>query len=101
MWIDNIRDPESHIHKLVRILGAYLFGELDLTDHQLLALKSSLVTYAEDADPGQVITLEGPIAQQVTQEQFDNAWAIVGKSLDGEPIVWHRPLPFEAEAFWH
>jgi hypothetical protein len=93
-------DPSAPVHQLVGVLGAYLYGGLDLTEQEVLTLKSKLVAYAEDARPGQVITLEGPIEEGALDSPVENMWAIVGKSPSGEPIMWHRPLPFDVDAFW-
>ena len=47
------------IEQLLSTLGAYIFGIVDLSDAEMLELKSELVEFAESCKPGQLICLEG------------------------------------------
>jgi len=101
-WIEHEEvDPESPIHELVGCLGAYLLGRRALSEEELLALKSGLVAYAEAITPGRLITLEDPELNPAFCTPEEMMLVIVGKSTDGDPIVWHRPLPFNAAGFRH
>ncbi len=101
-WLDHEEiEPESLIHELVGCLGAYLLGRRALSEEELLALKSGLVKYAEGITPGRLITLEDPSLNPAFCTPEEMMLVIVGKSTDGEPIVWHRPLPFNSAGFRH
>jgi hypothetical protein len=101
-WLEHEEiDPESPINELVSCLAAFLLGRTDLSEEELLAVKSRLVMHAERIAPGRLITLEDPGRNPAFCTPEEMMLVIVGKSTDGEPIVWHRPLPFDAAGFRH
>ena len=85
--------PDASLHDLVFVLGGCLIGYYELSEAEVLAVKSWLLNQAERSQPGHVVTL-GVLYPEDNFACFDNAWVAVGKSPDGEAILWHRPLPY-------
>jgi hypothetical protein len=62
---------------------------IDLTDFELLTLKSWLLTHAEKMRPGKAVWIE-----ESTSDRNSRLVVALGKADDGTPIVWHDPLPW-------
>lgn len=85
-------DENVPIDLLLGVLGGYLSGTYPLNDNQMFLVKACLLHYAEQFSEGYFLTLEN--SNQVHEDSMEGVWAIVGKSDEGEAVVWHRPLPW-------
>lgn len=81
----------TSIYELLEKLGRHLAGADSLSDQEMFNVKKELVMHAQRYMPGQVITLEEN--EHKLEGNLNHIWILVGKSPDGEIIVWHRPLP--------
>jgi hypothetical protein len=80
--------------KLLMVLKGHLEGSLDrseceLTDNELLTLKSWLLLQAENMQPGKAVWIE-----ESSDGQMYKLVAALGRTPAGEAIVWHPPLPW-------
>ena len=81
------------VRKLMIVLSRHLAGVDTLTDSEMFVLKSWLLQQAELCTPGYFVTLEEADADPA-EGSGSRFWAVVGKSPDREPVVWHPPLPW-------
>lgn len=81
--------------KLLEILRRHLDKNLiepesvNLSDHQVLALKTWLLKHAEAMKPGKAVWIEEKVRSKKSKLII-----AIGKTEDGRPIVWHEPLPW-------
>ena len=82
-------DPLRLLGILRRHLDQTLENSLYLRLDELLALKSWLLTLAEQMHPGKAVWLE-----ESSDGELYRVVAAIGKADDGSSIVWHEPLPW-------
>jgi hypothetical protein len=80
--------------KLLMILRRHLDSSiiepaLKLSDEELFALKSWLLMHAENMRAGKAVWIE-----ESADGKIYRLVAAIGKAPDGNPIVWHPPLPW-------
>jgi hypothetical protein len=81
--------------KLLMVLRRHLDQHLvepkpiQLTDEELLSLKSWLLMHAERMRAGKAVWVEESVDGQIYR-----LVAAIGKTADGQAIVWHPPLPW-------
>jgi hypothetical protein len=81
--------------KLLMVLRRHLDQELiepspiQLSDDELLTLKSWLLLHAESMNAGKAVWVE-----ESSDGQLYRLVAAIGKTPDGSAIVWHPPLPW-------
>ena len=80
--------------KLLMVLRSHFEQALErdsceLSDIELLTLKSWLLLHAEKMKPGKAVWLE-----ETHDGQVYKLVAALGRAPDGQSIVWHPPLPW-------
>jgi hypothetical protein len=81
--------------KLLMVLRRHLDESLNfpqrvmLSDTELFSLKSWLLMHAESMRAGKAVWVEESVDGVVYK-----LVAAIGKTPDGDPIVWHPPLPW-------
>ncbi|HEY9786174.1 MAG TPA: hypothetical protein V6D17_12275 [Candidatus Obscuribacterales bacterium] len=85
--------PQAPVDELLSVLVGHLAGAYSLSDEQVFSVKSWLLIDAQKFPPGQIVTAEEK-ANPFFPSSPENLWAIVGKTPNGEAIVWHRSLPW-------
>lgn len=81
--------PLKLLGVLRRHLDQTLHNSVFLKPQELLALKSWLLKHAEQMSPGKALWL-----QETSDGETFRVVAAIGKTDDGEIIVWHEPLPW-------
>jgi hypothetical protein len=94
--VDNITyTAKDEPLKLLMVLRRHLDESLEkpqrleLSDLQLLTLKSWLLLHAESMRAGKAVWVE-----ESSDGIIYKLVAAIGKAPDGSPIVWHPPLPW-------
>jgi hypothetical protein len=88
----SVEDPSLRLLEILRrhLDKTLLYPEsINLTDNQLLTLKSWLLIHAEKMRAGKAVWIE-----ESTQDRNCRLVVAIGKTDEGTPIVWHDPLPW-------